>query len=148
MVYDYGLVFRMHAPPQETISSPFAITPPCRKPASWDGITETPVPIFDMVGGPGSAPAEMKADDQEARHAMMHGTAKVAVATAAWHCHSACMHFPLEHVLVTCAQAAKRWGQALTSGEGVATIDIGTIDAAQVTWHVNAHAQYAHACVD
>jgi hypothetical protein len=90
----------------------------------------------------------MDANPQEARHAMMHGTRKVAVATAAWQCHSACMHFPLEHVLVTCAQAAKRWDQALTSGEDVATIDLGTIDAAQVTWHVNAHAQNAHACVD
>ena len=136
----------MHAPPQETIPWDSATATPGT--ASCDSVTSTPGSIFDMLGSPGSVSAEMDADGKEARHAMMHGTRKVAVATAAWQCHSACMHFPLEHVLVTCAQAAKRWDQALTSGEDVATIDLGTIDAAQVTWHVNAHAQDAHACVD
>ena len=97
-----------------------------------------------MVGVPGAASVQMDADGMEARHAMMRGTRKVAVVTAAWQC----MHFALAPVLVTCGQAAAPWCQALTSGEGIATIDLGSIDAAQVTWHVNAHAQDAHACVD
>jgi hypothetical protein len=128
-------------PPQETVPSPLAV------PASWNESTAPSGPLFDMVGVPGDASVQMDADGTEARHAMMRGTIKVAVVTAAWQCHSACMHFALAPVLVTCGQAAAPF-QALTSGEGMATIDLGTIDAAQVTWHVNAHAQDAHACVD
>ena len=128
-------------PPQETVPSPFAV------PASWNESTAPSGTLFDMVGVPGAASVQMDADGMEARHAMMRGTRKVAVVTAAWQCHSACMHFALAPVLVTCGQAAAPF-QALTSGEGMATIDLGTIDAAQVTWHVNAHAQDAHACVD
>ena len=100
--------------------------------------------LYNMVGVPGNESVQMDADCTEARHAMMRGTRKVAVVTAAWQC----MHFALAPVLVTCGQAAAPWGQPLTSGEGIDTIDLGSIDAAQVTWHVNAHAQDAHACVD
>ncbi len=70
----------------------------------------------------------------EARHAMLRGTGEAAVTTAACQCHSACIHFAISPVLVTCAQA--------TLQEESFTED------AQVTGHFNANAQDAHACVD
>ena len=73
-------------------------------------------------------------------HAMMRGMIKVAVVTAASQCHSACMHFVVAHVLVTCAQAMPRGLLQPTKTEELYT--------AAVTWHFNAHAQDAFACVD
>lgn len=135
-------MLRMHAPPQETVAetvpSPFAC------PSSWSDSAAPSGALYNMVGVPGNESVQMDADGTEARHAMMRGTRKVAVVTAAWQC----MHFALAPVLVTCGQAAASWGQPLASGEGIDTIELGSFDAAQVTWHVNAHAQDAHACVD
>jgi hypothetical protein len=73
----------------------------------------------------------------EARHAMLRGTRKVAVTTAAWQCPSACIHFAHAPVLVTCAQATLPENSVCSQ----------VVDA-QVTGHFNAHAQDAHACVD
>ena len=134
-------MLRMHAPPQETVAETVPSSFAC--PSSWSDSAAPSGALYNMVGVPGNESVQMDADGTEARHAMMRGTRKVAVVTAAWQC----MHFALAPVLVTCGQAAAPF-QALTSGEGMATIDLGTIDAAQVTLHVNAHAQDAHACVD
>lgn len=136
----------MHAPPQETV--PETVPSPFACPSSWSDSAAPSGALYNMVGVPGNESVQMDADGTEARHAMMRGTRKVAVVTAAWQCHSACMHFALAPVLVTCGQAAAPWGQPLASGEGIDTIELGSFDAAQVTWHVNAHAQDAHACVD
>lgn len=73
-------------------------------------------------------------------HAMMRGMIKVAVVTAASQCHSACMHFVVAHVLVTCAQAMPRGLLPPAKAEELYT--------AAVSWHFNAHAQDAFACVD
>ena len=132
----------MHAPPQETVAETVPSSFAC--PSSWSDSAAPSGTLYNMVGIPGNESVQMDADGTEARHAMMRGTRKVAVVTAAWQC----MHFALVPVLVTCGQAAASWGQPLASGEGIDTIDIGSLDAAQVTWHVNAHAQDAHACVD
>ena len=132
----------MHAPPQETVADTVPSSFAC--PSAWSDSAAPSGALYNMVGVPGNESAQMDADGTEARHAMMRGTRKVAVVTAAWQC----MHFALVPVLVTCGQAAASWGQPLASGEGIDTIELGSLDAAQVTWHVNAHAQDAHARAD
>ena len=66
--------------PQDTAPSSLAVA------ASWQNSAESGSQRFDFAGTPGRSEDEMDAAGAEARHAMMRGTRKVAVVTAAWQC--------------------------------------------------------------
>ena len=66
--------------PQDTAPSSLAVA------ASWQNSAASGSQLFNLVGIPGRPEDEMDTIAAEARHAMMRGTRKVAVVTAAWQC--------------------------------------------------------------